>query len=60
MKKIIHKKSLLLLSIALLTVASVQILNHYVTITDLTNGLMTGVGIGLLVMALATLKYKSV
>ncbi|MEE4001475.1 hypothetical protein V1T75_14110 [Tenacibaculum sp. FZY0031] len=53
MKNLYHKKSLILLSIGILTIASSQILTRYVKVSDLTHGLSIGIGIGLLIMAIA-------
>ncbi|WP_417800207.1 hypothetical protein [Tenacibaculum sp.] len=44
---------MILLSIGILTIASSQILTRYVKVSDLTHGLSIGIGIGLLIMAIA-------
>ncbi len=52
MKNLYRKKSLMLLSIGILTIATSQILTHYLKVSDLMQGLSFGVGIGLLITAI--------
>ncbi|RSC92295.1 hypothetical protein [Tenacibaculum singaporense] len=59
MKNLYHKKSLILLSIGVLTIATSQIFTHYLKISDLMQGLSFGVGIGLLIMAIANSNLKA-
>lgn len=51
MNKIIKEKSLLLVPIGLLIIAFSQILTHYIVLPDLIKGLLSGVGIGLLIVS---------
>ncbi|XRE41888.1 hypothetical protein ACIVBQ_000092 [Tenacibaculum discolor] len=52
MKNLYRKKSLMLLSIGILTIAASQILAHYLKVSDLIQGLSFGIGIGLLITAI--------
>ncbi len=51
MKKIINRKSLILMSIGMFVIAVSQIFSHFVELPDLTKGLFFGIGIGMLLLA---------
>ena len=60
MKKLTHKKSLILLSIGFFIIASLQILTRYTEISDMMQGLGIGLGIGLLVTSIIGRKLKHI
>ncbi|EZH74100.1 hypothetical protein ATO12_14595 [Aquimarina atlantica] len=53
------KKSLMLLSMGLLVIVLGQIFSHYIALPDLAKGAFTGIGIGILLVALTFGKFKS-
>lgn len=59
MNSITKKKSLILLSMGLFLIAFTQIFSHYVELPDLAKGSFTGIGIGILLIALTLGKFKS-
>ncbi|MBG6129217.1 hypothetical protein IWQ46_000675 [Aquimarina sp. EL_35] len=50
----------MLLSMGLLIIALTQIFSHYIELPDLAKGAFTGIGIGILLIALFLGKFKSV
>ena len=60
MNSITKKKSLILLSIGLLLITFTQIFSHYIELSDLAKGSLTGIGIGILLITLFIGKFKSV
>ncbi|WP_428742653.1 hypothetical protein [Tenacibaculum sp.] len=59
MKKVINKKSSILLFVGALTIATSQILTHYTEMSDTMQGLGIGIGIGLLIIAITTRAPKT-
>ncbi|MBJ2175867.1 hypothetical protein JBL43_16555 [Aureibaculum sp. A20] len=59
MKKTTKRKSLILLSVGLLVIATAQIAAQYVTLSDLAKGSFIGIGIGLLLTALLFGNFKT-
>lgn len=53
-----RKRTQILLIIGLITLALSQILTHYMELSDLGNGAFTGVGIGMVLVALGKSKIK--
>lgn len=60
MKNLYRKKSLILLSIGVLTIATSQIFTHYLKISDLMQGLSFGIRIGLLITAIVYMNKTQV
>ncbi|REH50408.1 hypothetical protein C7448_10419 [Tenacibaculum gallaicum] len=60
MKNLTHKKSLILLSVGIFIIASLQILTRYTEISDMMQGLGIGLGIGLLVTSIIGRKLKHI
>ena len=58
MKKIINRKSLILMSIGIFVIAVSQIFSHFVKLPDLTKGLFFGIGIGMLLLAIIIGNFK--
>ena len=58
MKKMKNRKSILLIVAGILLVASTQILNHYVHLSDFLSGGLIGLGLGLLIIALFSRRTK--
>ena len=52
MKKIINRKSVILMSSGIFIIAVSQIFSHFVELPDLTKGLFFGIGIGMLLLAI--------
>ena len=52
MKKIINRKSVILMSSGMFIIAFSQIFSHFVELPDLTKGLFFGIGIGMLLLAI--------
>ena len=59
MKKIINRKSVILMSSGMFIIAVSQIFSHFVELPDLTKGLFFGIGIGMLLLAIIFGKYRS-
>ncbi|TPN82888.1 hypothetical protein [Aquimarina algicola] len=59
MKKITKRKSLLLLSIGMVIIATSQVFSQYFEIPDMAKGSFIGVGIGLLLTSLIFGKFKT-
>lgn len=59
MNRITKRKSLILISVGLLVISFTQVLTHYIELPDLTKGLFTGIGMGMLVIALFPKTPKS-
>jgi len=53
MEKITSKKSLMLLSVGIFIIAASLIIPHFVMISDLSRGLIVGMGLGMLLLALS-------
>jgi len=60
MKKTKTKNSLMLIAIGSSLMGIVGILHHFVEISDISFGLLMGVGIGLLITAILVSKPKSI
>ncbi len=60
MKTELPKKSSLLIVSGLFIIAASQIYSHLMVLNDLAKGLLAGIGIGLLILALLILKLKKV
>lgn len=60
MKTELPKKSSLLIVSGLFIIAASQIYAHFLVLNDLTKGLLVGVGLGLLILALLILKLNKV
>jgi len=54
-----RKRTQILLIIGLITLTSSQILSHYMELSDLGSGTFTGVGIGMILVALGKSKIKA-
>lgn len=52
MEKITSKKSLMLLSVGIFIISASLIIPHFVNISDLSRGLIVGMGLGMLLLAL--------
>lgn len=52
MEKITSKKSLMLLSVGIFIIVASLIIPHFVNISDLSRGLIVGMGLGMLLLAL--------
>ena len=52
MQKLAKRKALMLLSVGMVVIAFTQIYSHYLALPDLAKGSFTGVGTGLLLLAL--------
>ncbi|WP_158973516.1 hypothetical protein [Cellulophaga sp. L1A9] len=52
MKKISKRKILILIALGMFAIAASQVFSHYISLSDLVQGLCTGTGIGLLLTAL--------
>ena len=52
MKKIINRKSVILMSSGIFIIAVSQIFSHFVELPDLTKGFFFGIGIGMLLLAI--------
>lgn len=52
MEKITSKKSLMLLSVGIFIIAASLIIPHFVNISDLSRGLIVGMVLGMLLLAL--------
>ena len=60
MKKIINRKSVILMSSGIFIIAVSQIFFcHFVELPDLTKGLFFGIGIGMLLLAIIFGKYRT-
>jgi hypothetical protein len=59
MKRLSKRKALMLISIGMFVMVFTQIFSHYTELPDLTKGLFTGVGMGLLLLALITVNSNS-
>lgn len=59
MKKIINRKSVILMSSGIFIIAVSQIFSHFVELPDLTKGLFFGIGIGMLLLAIIFGKYRT-
>lgn len=60
MKTELSKKSSLLIVSGLFIIAASQIYSHLMVLNDMAKGLLAGVGIGLLTLALLVLKLEKV
>ena len=59
MKKIINRKSVILMSSGMFIIAVSQIFSHFVELPDLTKGLFFGIGNGMLLLAIIFGKYRT-
>ena len=59
MSKTKKRKALILIPIGVFTIAIIQVLAHFTEIPDFIRGAFTGIGIGLIVMALVVGKLKT-
>lgn len=59
MKKITKRKTFILISIGMFTIAASQIISQYIELNDLTKGSFIGVGIGLLFTSLTFGNFKT-
>nr|WP_309755717.1 hypothetical protein [Flavobacterium sp.] len=59
MKKIINRKSVILMSSGMFIIAVSQIFSHFVELPDFTKGLFFGIGIGMLLLAIIFGKYRT-
>lgn len=60
MKTELPKKASLLIVSGLFIIAASQIYSHFLVLNDMAKGLLAGIGIGLLILALLILKLKKV
>ncbi|NAS32752.1 hypothetical protein GTQ40_17365 [Flavobacteriaceae bacterium R38] len=59
MRKITKQKSIFLVLIGTLTISLIQVFTQYAALPDSIRGLLTGIGIGMLLIALISGKSKS-
>ncbi|MBG6110200.1 hypothetical protein H4V97_000121 [Flavobacterium sp. CG_23.5] len=60
MKKLTKRNSLILMSSGMFIIATSQVFSRFVELTDLTKGLFLGIGLGLLILAVALRNYNTV
>ncbi len=60
MKRITKRNALILFSVGMFVMTTSQIIWHFFELPDLTKGLFTGVGIGLLILSVTFGNFKTV
>ncbi|MDY8135383.1 hypothetical protein [Aquimarina sp. 2201CG5-10] len=60
MNRVSKRKSALLISAGILVIAFTQISSQYIALSDLAKGLLTGIGIGTLLIPLALKNSRSI
>lgn len=60
MKGIPKRNALILLSVGMFVITTSQIISRFLELPDLTKGLFTGIGIGLLILSVTFGNFKTV
>ncbi|WDF45340.1 hypothetical protein PQ459_10570 [Chryseobacterium sp. KACC 21268] len=59
MKRTTRRNGLILMIVGTFTIATSQIITHFVKLPDLAQGLFIGIGIGLLLLSLILLNFRT-